>query len=152
MIWKHSFIRHAGDQMITALYSLVGLMSLTSLVLSIALFESKKLSTFLPRKCNVCGIMFETLLTVNVKCLKELNHIASVHIAYFFYCKFQTLKTYWQNHLNLFLVSFFFLLGFTTSEFIPLLCSNFCFFVYLFVVVFFSETRCFLCLWIKQIV
>ena len=70
--------------MITALYSLVGLMSLTSLVLSIALFESKKLNTFLPRKCNVCGIMLETLLTVNIKCLKELDHIASVHIAYFF--------------------------------------------------------------------
>ena len=70
--------------MITALYSLVGLMSLTGLVLSIAQFESKKLSTFLPRKCNVCGIMFETLLTVNIKCLKELDHIASVHIAYYF--------------------------------------------------------------------
>ena len=71
--------------MITALYSLVGLMSLTSLVLSIALYESKKLYSFLPREFNVCAIMFETLLTVNIKCLKELGHIASVHIAYFFF-------------------------------------------------------------------
>ena len=55
--------------MITALYSLVGLMSLTSLVSSIALFESKKLNKFLPRKFNVCAIMFETLLTVNIKCI-----------------------------------------------------------------------------------
>ena len=55
--------------MITALYSLVGLISLTSLVLSIALYESKKLNTFLPRKFNVCAIMFETLLTVNIKCI-----------------------------------------------------------------------------------
>ena len=71
--------------MITALYLLVGLMSLTGLALSIAQFESKKLSTFLPRKCNLCGIMFETLLTVHIKCLKELDQIASVHIAYFFF-------------------------------------------------------------------
>ena len=70
--------------MITALYSLVGLMSLTSLVLSIVLYESKKLSTFLPRKFNVCAIMFETPLTVNIKCFKELDHIVSVHIAYYF--------------------------------------------------------------------
>ena len=54
------------------------------MVLSIALYESKKLTTFLRRKFNVYAIMFETLLTVNIKCLKELDHIASVHIAYFF--------------------------------------------------------------------
>ena len=71
--------------MITALYSLVGLRSLTSLVLSIALYESKKLTTFLRRKFNVYAIMFETLLTVNIKCLKELDHITSVHIANFFF-------------------------------------------------------------------
>lgn len=73
--------------MITALYSLVGLMSLTSLVLSIALYESKNFSTFLSRKFNVCAIIFETLLTVDIllKCLKELDLKASVHIANFFF-------------------------------------------------------------------
>ena len=113
--------------MITALYSLVGLMSLSSLVLSIALYESKKLTTFLRRKFNVYAIMFETLLTINIKCLKELDHIASVHIAYHFLIENSkhsrlTHKITWTLS-----VSFFFLLDFTTSEFIPLLCSNFCF-------------------------
>ena len=125
IIWKHSFIRHAGDQTITALYSLVGLMSLTSLVLSIALYESKKLTTFLRRKFNVYAIKFETLLTVNIQCLKQLDHIALVHIAYYFVI--ENSKHSRLTHKITWTFSVSFLLDFTTSEFIPLLCSNFCF-------------------------
>lgn len=123
--------------MITALYSLVGLMSLTSLVLSIALYESKNFSTFSSRKFNVCAIIFETLLTVDItEILKRARSQSfSSYCEFFPYFEFQTLKTYSQNHWNIFRCLFF-LLGFTISEFIPLLCSNFCFFVYLFVVFF----------------
>ena len=80
--------------------------------------------------------MFETLLTVNIKCLKELDHIASVHIAYYFLIENSKHSRLTHKITWTFSVSFFFLLDFTTSEFIPLLCSNLCFlFICLFVVV-----------------
>ena len=82
------------------------------MVLSIALYESKNFSTFLPRKCNVCGIMVETLLTVNIKCLKELDHITSVHIANFFFIVNSKHSLLTDKITGTFFGVFFFSLGF----------------------------------------
>ena len=132
--------------MITALYSLVGLISLTGLVLSIALYESKNFSTFLSRKFNVCAIIFETLLTVDITEMpkRARSQSFSSYCQFFLYFEFQTLKTYSQNHWNIFRCLFFsWVLLYPNSFRCYVATSVFCLFVCLLLLLLFFRSALF---------